>query len=117
MILLLTRAYLDKVRFFFKNQAYSYEKEARIVKFRWIREEGDIPEDVIIDSPENKGGMPYKLYMELPETVRCNEVILGPKTPHRDEWRAWLRRQPWHDKENSAQQPIIPVNKSNIRMR
>ncbi len=118
IIRLLTCAYLDKVRFFFKNQAYSYEKEARIVMFKWIGEEGDLAEDVIIVSPESKDGMPHKLYMELPETVRCNEVILGPKTPHRDEWRAWLRRQPWHDKTKSIEpKPIIPVNKSNIKMR
>jgi len=63
---------LDQVRFLFKDDIYSYEKEDRIIKF-----END-PTKVSFTG-ENENFVVPHTYIEIDRSLKIDEVILGPK--------------------------------------
>ncbi len=82
---LLAREILDEIRFLFKANEYQHEKELRILKIRHFDDE--LPEDIKVDSDK----IPPRFYMEAPDQLRLQKVILGPKAKEFANWERWIK--------------------------
>ena len=74
---------LDQIRFLFKSDDYSHEKETRIIKFA----EGDA---VKLTGDEEGFRVPH-LYIEVDKDLEISEVILGPKVEQAPEIATYIK--------------------------
>ncbi len=85
----LARESLDSIRFLFKEKHYSGENEVRVVRLRYGQGDESSNSDIKVDM-EN---IPPRFYLPVLRYFRFNEVILGPRTQHSQEWQQWLEEQ------------------------
>ncbi|MGL5646671.1 MAG: tetratricopeptide repeat protein [Clostridium sp.] len=65
---------IDNIRFLFKDSAYSYEEEIRLIKFKNIENDKDVQ---VTGNAE--GFVVPHLYVNFKKDIVLNEVVLGPK--------------------------------------
>ena len=82
----LVRELLDDIRFLFKADHYTEEREVRVVKMDYSETEQT---DIQIDMEQ----FPPRFYLEIPKDCRFHEVILGPQTRRVSEWERWLKKR------------------------
>ena len=82
---------LDEIRFLFKEDHYKEEKEVRVVRVCYFKEENKKQEsdEIEIDTEQ----IPPRFYLETDKSLRFHEVILGPNTKNPSEWKKWLKQQ------------------------
>ena len=104
-LLKLVRELLDEIRFLFKADHYKEEKELRVIRVRYSREENQQqgPDEIKIDTEK----IPPRFYLETDTDFRFNEVLLGPNAQRSAEWKKWLKQQ----REN------LTIEKSKIKYR
>ena len=87
----LTRELLDEIRFLFKEDHYKEEKEVRVVRVCYFKEENKKQEsdEIEIDTEQ----IPPRFYLETDKSLRFHEVILGPNAKNPSEWKKWLKQQ------------------------
>ncbi len=81
---------LDSIRFLFKKDHYREEQEVRIVEIRNEDRSEEMKADGVIVDTE---GIPPRLYIETGDSIRFDEVILGPEARGIYEWKRWLKGQ------------------------
>ena len=101
----LARELLDSIRFLFKDNHYSEEKEVRVIQLHY-GEKNESSESKIKVDVEN---IPPRFYVEAPENFRFSEVILGPRTERYQEWEQWLKT------EAKKQEKNINIKRSKIK--
>ncbi len=84
----LVRELLDEIRFLFKADHYKEEKEIRIIQVRYTQENEEQNEVKV-----NAEQIPPRFYLETPESCAFSEVILGPETQNKLEWKQWIKEQ------------------------
>ena len=84
---LAARDLLDGIRFLFKEDHYREEEELRMVKIRYFKDERSGDVNVDIDR------FPPRFYMEAPEQLQLQKVILGPQAQGYLEWEQWIKEQ------------------------
>ncbi len=96
---------LDSIRFLFKENHYSEEKEVRVIQLRYGEKDETSESKVEVDAES----IPPRFYVEAPENFRFNEVILGPRTERYQEWEQWLKA------EAKKQDRSIDIKRSKIK--
>ena len=99
----LVREVLDEIRFLFKRDHYSDEKEMRVVSMKYIPIVSD-PKNS--DIKEDKNHLPPRLYLNAPKRFHFSKVLLGPKASGLAEWKQWA--------ELKQQERKISIEKSEI---
>ena len=110
----LVRELLDEIRFLFKEDHYKEEKEVRVVRICYFKEENEQPKGHEIkiepekispgfeeENEQPKGDeieidteqIPPRFYLETDKSLHFHEVILGPNAKHLSEWKKWLKKQ------------------------
>ena len=80
---------LDSIRFLFKERYYRHEKERRVILLRYGERDKSLESQIKPDTDS----IPPRFYMEAPENLRFNEVILGPNAKHVQQWKRWFEAQ------------------------
>ena len=75
------REILDTVRFLFKDVAYSYEREVRLIRFENIEYKNieDRSKEKVKCTYDTEGFVVPHLYVNFDKEIELEEVILGPK--------------------------------------
>ena len=110
-LILLVQEMLDGIRYLFKADYYKEEEEVRVVAMSYYADKEEQLERKI-DMKQT----PPRFYLEMPDNVRFNEVIFGPKTSNLSKWRQWLIESMTKAKgvESSINAPLT-VRKSKIK--
>ena len=104
----LVQEILDGIRFLFKADHYKEEKEVRIVAMSYYADKEEQLERKI-DMKQT----PPRFYLEMPDNVRFNEVIFGPKAGNLSKWQQWLTTSVG-SVETSTNTPLT-IRKSKIK--
>ncbi len=96
---------LDSIRFLFKERHYREENEVRVIQLRYGEENKSAESVIKVDMDT----IPPRFYCEAPDNFRFNEVILGPRAAHFQEWKQWLTEQ------NKEQNRNIRIERSQIK--
>ena len=84
----IVREILDEIRFLFKSDDYSEEKEMRVVSMPHIPVDGELSNSEI---KEDTGHYPPRLYLDAPKELRFDKVVLGPQALGLAEWERWAQ--------------------------
>ena len=107
-LILLAQEMLDGIRYLFKADYYKEEEEVRVVAMSYYADKEEQ-----LDRKIDMKQTPPRFYLEMPDNVRFNEVIFGPKAGNLSKWQQWLTTSVG-SVETSTNTPLT-IKKSKIK--